>query len=250
MRLLIVSNRLPIVAVEEKGAVKFRESAGGLVAGISAYLDSLKGSSFTKTEHLWIGWPGVTIEDTAKQATTAAALSEFDAYPVFLAERSMDKFYHGFCNKIVWPLFHYFPLYAVYDESFYDHYKCVNQIFCEAVTKIMQPGDVVWIHDYHLMLLPQLLRDSQPSAEIGFFLHIPFPSFEMFRLLPMSWRSEILQGLLGADLIGFHTHDYAQYFLCCVLRVLGHEHSLGHILLPNRLVKVDTFPMEIGRAHV
>ncbi|MEN6425374.1 MAG: bifunctional alpha,alpha-trehalose-phosphate synthase (UDP-forming)/trehalose-phosphatase [Phycisphaerales bacterium] len=245
MRLLVVSNRLPIVAVEEEGVMKFQESAGGLVSGISAYLDSLKGSSFAETEHLWIGWPGVTIEDAAKQSATAAALSKFDAHPVFLAERSMDKFYHGFCNKIIWPLFHYFPSYADFDESFYAHYKCVNQIFCEAVAEIMQPGDVVWIHDYHLMLLPKLLRDKHPSAEIGFFLHIPFPSFELFRLLPMTWRSEILDGLLGADLIGFHTHDYAQYFLRCVLRILGHEHSLGKILLPNRLVKVSTFPMGI-----
>ncbi len=109
----------------------------------------------------------------------------------------------------------------------------------------MQPDDVVWIHDYHLMLLPKLLRDRRPSAQIGFFLHIPFPSYELFRLLPMTWRSEILQGLLGADLLGFHTHDYAQYFLRCVLRVLGHEHSAGRILLPDRLVKVDTFPMGI-----
>lgn len=245
MRLLVVSNRLPIVAVEEGGEVKFRESAGGLVSGISAYLDSLKGSSFAETEHVWIGWPGITIEDPAKQSATAAALSSFDAHPVFLSERSMEKFYHGFCNKIIWPLFHYFPTYADYDESFYAHYKCVNQIFCEAVTEIMRPDDVIWIHDYHLMLLPKLLRDRNPSAQIGFFLHIPFPSFELFRLLPMTWRSEIIDGLLGADLVGFHTHDYAQYFLRCVLRLLGHEHSLGKILLPNRLVKVDAFPMGI-----
>jgi trehalose 6-phosphate synthase/phosphatase len=121
----------------------------------------------------------------------------------------------------------------------------VNQIFCEAVIDVMQPDDVVWIHDYHLMLLPKLLRDKKPHIPIGFFLHIPFPSFELFRLLPMTWRSEILQGLLGADLIGFHTYDYTQYFLRCVLRILGYEHNMGNILLPDRLVKVDTFPMGI-----
>jgi trehalose 6-phosphate synthase/phosphatase len=245
MRLLVVSNRLPIVAVEEDRVVKFRESAGGLVSGISAYLDSLKGSSFAEIEHLWIGWPGVTIEDAARQSATTATLSDLDAHPVFLTERSMEKFYHGFCNKTIWPLFHYFPSHAVYDDSFYAHYKCVNQIFCETVTQIMQPEDIIWIHDYHLMLLPKLLRDKRPSAQIGFFLHIPFPSFELFRLLPMTWRSEILQGLLGADLIGFHTHDYTQYFLHCVLRILGHEHHMGGILLPDHLVKADTFPMGI-----
>jgi trehalose 6-phosphate synthase/phosphatase len=109
----------------------------------------------------------------------------------------------------------------------------------------MEPEDVVWIHDYHLMLLPQLLRQQKPAATIGFFLHIPFPSFELFRLLPQTWRAEILEGLLGADLIGFHTYDYAQHFLRSVLRVLGHEHTMGKILLPNHLAKVDTFPMGV-----
>ncbi len=103
MRLLVVSNRLPVVADEREGQVTFHESAGGLVSGISAYLDSLKGSSFAQAEHAWIGWPGVTIDDPAKQAATTAMLSALNAYPVFLAERSMDKFYHGFCNKTIWP---------------------------------------------------------------------------------------------------------------------------------------------------
>ncbi len=245
MRLLVVSNRLPIVTVEEEGRLTFQESAGGLVSGISAYLDSLRGSAFAKPEYRWIGWPGITIEDPAQQALTAEGLSALNAHPVFLSERSMDQFYHGFCNKTIWPLFHYFSSYAVYEENLYAHYQCVNRIFCEAVTRIMQPDDLIWIHDYHLMLLPKLLREARPSAQIGFFLHIPFPDFEMFRLLPMAWRSEILQGILGADLVGFHTYDYAQYFLRCVLRILGHEHRMGRILLPNHLVKVDTFPMGI-----
>ncbi len=246
MRLLVVSNRLPILITQEKGELKFQESAGGLVSGLSAYLDSLKGSSFTKSDYRWVGWPGVTVEDNKiQEQVTSKALSEFRSYPVFLTERSMEKFYHGFCNKTIWPLFHYFPSNAVYQNDFYLHYKCVNQIFCEVVSNVMQPDDVVWIHDYHLMLLPKLLRDKKPHIPIGFFLHIPFPSFELFRLLPIAWRSEILQGILGADLIGFHTHDYTQYFLRCVLRILGYEHNMGNILLPNRLVKVDTFPMGI-----
>ena len=172
-------------------------------------------------------------------------LAGFHAHPVFLSDRSMDKFYHGFCNKTIWPLFHYFPSYAVCEESLYAHYRCVNRIFCEAVARLVQPEDVVWIHDYHLMLLPQLLRQQKPAATIGFFLHIPFPSFEIFRLLPQTWRAEILEGLLGADLIGFHTYDYTQHFLRSVLRVLGHEHTMGKILLPNHLAKVDTFPMGV-----
>jgi trehalose 6-phosphate synthase/phosphatase len=245
MRLLTVSNRLPIVTVEEKGKLMFRESAGGLVSGISAYLDSLRGSSFARPASCWIGWPGVTVQDPAQQAHVAEVLRGFHAHPVFLSARSMDQFYHGFCNKTIWPLFHYFPSYTVCEESLYAHYRCVNRIFCEAVLQVAQPGDVIWIHDYHLMLLPQLVREKLPGATIGFFLHIPFPSFEVFRLLPEVWRREILEGLLGADLIGFHIQEYTQHFLHSILRVLGHEHQMGKILLPNHLAKVDTFPMGV-----
>jgi len=248
LRLLVVSNRLPITVVEQEGKLVFQESVGGLVSGLSAYLGSLKDSSFTKSEYIWVGWPGISVDRKSKEELeelTAKALSEFRSYPVFLTEGSMDKFYQGFCNKIIWPLFHYFPSYTVYDESFWLHYKCVNKIFCEAVMKVVKPDDVVWIHDYHLMLLPQLLRENMPDISIGFFLHIPFPSFELFRLLPVKWRSEILEGLLGADLIGFHTHDYTQYFLRCVLRILGYEHNMGEIFLRDRVIKAETLPMGI-----
>lgn len=245
MRLMVVSNRLPITVEEQKGKLIFHECAGGLVSGLSAYLDSLKGSSFTKSDYIWVGWPGISIEQKMQDELTTKTLSEFRAYPVFLTERSMEKFYQGFCNKTIWPLFHYFPSYTVYDESFWLHYKCVNKIFCDAVMQVIKPGDVVWIHDYHLMLLPKLLREEMPDIPIGFFLHIPFPSFEIFRLLPMKWRSEILGGLLGADLIGFHTHDYTQYFLRCVLRILGYENNMGEIFLSDHVTKAETFPMGI-----
>jgi trehalose 6-phosphate synthase/phosphatase len=245
MRLLIVSNRLPITVAEENENIVYNEAAGGLVSGLSAYLDSLKGYPFKKTDYIWIGWPGNTVDDTKLDIIRKQLLSDYNAYPVFLTEHSMDKFYHGFCNKTIWPLFHYFSSYVVYDQSYFAHYKAVNQIFCEAVLKIVQPGDVIWIHDYHLMLLPRLLKEQRPDISIGYFLHIPFPVFELFRTLPIDWCSEILQGLLGADLIGFHTYDYTEYFLRCVLRILGYEHNMGNIYTPKRMVKVDTFPMGI-----
>lgn len=247
MRILVVSNRLPITVVEKEGILKFRESVGGLVSGLSAYLDSLKSSSFTKSECIWVGWPGITIDDNdaLKEKLKSRALSEFHAHPVFLSKKSMEKFYHGFCNKTIWPLFHYFPTYAAYDEEFWDYYKRVNETFCDAVMEIIRPGDLVWVHDYHLMLLPGLIRKRAPDNPTGFFLHIPFPSFEIFRLLPKKWRTEILEGILGADLVGFHTHEYTQYFLRCVLRILGYEHNMGSIILGNHVVKVDTFPMSI-----
>jgi len=132
---------------------------------------------------------------------------------------------------------------TVYEEHFWKTYKQVNEIFCDEVMKIAKPGDYVWVHDYQLMLLPQLLREKFPELEIGFFLHIPWPSFELFRLLP--WREEIMNGLLEADLIGFHTYDYVRHFLSSVSRVMGFEHTLGKVDMGNRVIKVDAFPMGI-----
>lgn len=243
--LLVVSNRLPITVAKEGGSLIFQRSAGGLVSGISAYLGSLNDSLFTASEYMWIGWPGVTVEDIAKEDLKLKILTDFNAYPVFLSEDVMENFYHGFCNKTIWPLFHYFPSFAVYDEAYWSHYRHVNETFCSAVMEVIKPDDVVWIHDYHLMLLPMLLREKMPDVPIGFFLHIPFPAFEIFQLLPMKWRGEILQGLLGADLIGFHTFDYTQCFLRCVLRILGHDHNMGEIAADDHLAKADTFPMGI-----
>src|SRR4030066_2192629 len=244
-RLLIVSNRLPVTVVEKEGKLRFQQSVGGLVTGLSSYLETSKGTSFSSSEYVWVGWPGITVSDKMKLELKERVSSEYQAYPVFLSEKVMEKFYYGFCNKTIWPLFHYFPSYTVYNEDYWINYKDVNETFSDAIMEVIKPEDIVWIHDYHLMLLPKLLRERIPDVAIGFFLHIPFPSSEIFRLLPSKWRTDILNGLLGADLIGFHTHDYSQYFLRCVLRIIGYEHDLGKIIVQNRIVKVDTFPMGI-----
>jgi trehalose 6-phosphate synthase/phosphatase len=247
MRLLIVSNRLPVTVIKEGGSLQFQESVGGLASGLRSYLDSLNGSSITKPkiECIWVGWPGVTVEDKLKESLKSKMQSDFHAYPVFLSERSMDKFYYGFSNKTLWPLFHYFTSYVQYDEDYWINYKQVNQKFCDAIMEIARPDDIVWVHDYHLMLLPKLLRERSLKLRLGFFLHIPFPSFEVFRQLPSKWRKEILEGLLGADLIGFHTYDYSEYFLRCVQRILGIEHNMDQLIAGDHLVKVDVFPMGI-----
>lgn len=244
MRLVIVSNRLPKTAVEKEGKWMLTDSVGGVATGLRTYLSSLAHSGKNPDEYIWVGWPGATIEESQRELLKAKS-AEFHSYPVFLSREQMQNFYHGFCNKTIWPLFHYFPSYAVYKTDYWLNYVEVNEIFFRALLPLIKEGDIVWVHDYHLMLLPKMLRDRLPNPPIGFFLHIPFPSYEIFRLLPTLWRNQILEGLLGADLIGFHTQDYVQYFLRCVSRLLGYEHKIGEIMMPERLSKVDRFPMGI-----
>lgn len=236
-RLLIVANRLPMNITKRKGDFHFRPSPGGLVTGLSSLSESY--------EQLWIGWPGITNEKLSikDKKLVRERLSAEYCWPVFLSRKQIDKYYLGFCNKTIWPLFHYFPMRTVYEEQFWKTYKLVNQVFCDEIIEITEPGDHIWIHDYQLMLLPKMLREKLDDPEIGFFLHIPWPSFELFRLMP--WRETILNGLLGADLIGFHTYDYTRHFLSSVCRTLGLEHILGKVRVGNRLVKIDTFPMGI-----
>jgi len=195
---------------------------------------------------VWIGWCGLSsnnLDAQLKYEIESDLMSRYSSIPTFLTKKDVRLFYSSFCNRTLWPLFHYFTEFTIYNKDSWESYKHVNKVFCQAVLKEAQSDDVIWIHDYHLMLLPSLLREELPDAKIGFFLHIPFPSFELFRLLP--WRGEILEGLLGADLIGFHTYDYVRHFMSSVRRLLGCEHAFGQITLENRLVKVDAFPMGI-----
>lgn len=244
-RLLIVSNRLPFNVAANGENFRFVESSGGLVSGLSAYLASMEKSPSPPNKYVWIGWPGATVDTVVQSAVTKEAHARYNSHPVFLTQEEMDHFYFGFCNKTIWPLFHYFPSFTQYDEAMWEQYQHVNEVFAKSVLDVVNDDDIVWVHDYHLMLLPQLLKAQAPNLKVGFFLHIPFPSFEMFRLLPGEWRRKILEGLTGADLVGFHTYEYTQHFLQCVLRILGHEHHMGRILTPHKLVKAETFPMGI-----
>jgi trehalose 6-phosphate synthase/phosphatase len=236
-RLLIVSNRLPVSVTKRAGNLSFQPSVGGLATGLASFCDSY--------HSLWIGWPGIAKDEisTQQKEQIIDRLKEHHCHSVFLSAKDVRNFYYGFCNKTIWPLFHYFPLYTAYEDQYWQAYRNVNKAFCEAIIKIAKPDDYIWVHDYQLMLLPQLVREKLPNAQIGFFLHIPFPSFELFRLLP--WRKEILKGLLGADLIGFHTYDYVRHFLSSTTRIAGTEHSMGALAVDDRIVKVDAFPMGI-----
>jgi trehalose 6-phosphate synthase/phosphatase len=242
---VIVSNRLPFNVEVQDGRPVFHPSAGGLVTGLASFRESRQPTAALPAEHLWVGWPGASIDDSLRPEVIREALARFRSYPVFLSEEQMERFYLGFCNATIWPLFHYFTSYAVYQPQFWDEYKQINQLFADALESTLRPDDVVWVHDYHLMLLPRLLKARQSQLSVGFFLHIPFPSFEVFRLLPGEWRRDILEGLLGADLIGFHTYEYTHHFLQCVLRILGYEHQMAQVLALDHVARVDTFPMGI-----
>jgi trehalose 6-phosphate synthase/phosphatase len=234
-KLLIVSNRLPVTVQDRRGELHVEPSVGGLATGLSSWYKS--------SNSVWIGWSGVARRDTEREKDIAARLAYEGCYPVPLSEHDVEAYYHGFCNRTIWPLFHYFPIYAEYSEEFWRAYERVNLAFADVVAGLAKPNDIIWVHDYHLMLLPRLLRERLPRATVGFFLHIPFPSFEIFRLLP--WRERILEGLLGADLVGFHTYDYTGHFLDSVHHLLGHEATMGQVTTYDRTVRADTFPMGI-----
>lgn len=244
-----MSNRLPFsVQRSPSGEVELVPSSGGLVSALAGYLKTRKLEQ-PELEFIWVGWAGAELSAGETEDLRKTALERQGGYPLRLEGADMDSFYHGFCNGTLWPLFHYFPSYANYSEQEWETYRRVNQQFCDELLELAQPGDEIWVHDYQLLLLPALLRERVPSASIGFFLHIPFPSFEVFRQLPTKWRRELLLGVLGADLIGFHTHDYSQHFLHSVFRTLGYEHYLGRINVDGILKHVETFPIGIDFAR-
>ncbi|WP_020571419.1 bifunctional alpha,alpha-trehalose-phosphate synthase (UDP-forming)/trehalose-phosphatase [Neolewinella persica] len=235
-RLVIISNRLPITINRSAGELHYHPSAGGLATGLNS-LDE----DYNK---LWIGWPGQDIADEWEKESIRNDLAPRKLAPVFLTEREIDLYYEGFSNKTIWPHFHYFTEYTAYNDDMWSAYQEVNYKFFQETEKHLRDGDMVWVHDYQLMLLPKLIRERFPNISIGFFLHIPFPSYEVFRILP--WRKEILDGILGADQIGFHTFGYMRHFLSAAYRITGYEHKFGRLHIDEREVNVDVFPMGIN----
>lgn len=235
-RVLLVSNRLPISVRVERGELVVGRSSGGLATGLSGYHDG--------AESIWIGWPGETWRLTpAQRKTLNDRLTAMRAVPVELTPTEVQRYYDGFSNGVLWPLLHYqmdrLPLTAEGWET----YVRVNQRFADAVVDQYRTGDLVWIHDYQLALVPDMVRRQLPEASIGFFLHVPFPSAEVFRILP--WRRQILEGMLGSSLIGFHTVSYALHFLTSAANVLGCEIRQGRASFAGRSIRVGTFPMGI-----
>jgi trehalose 6-phosphate synthase/phosphatase len=241
-RLFIVSNRLPVSIDEETG---IKPSSGGLATAIKSYLanDSQnKNAAFSETN--WIGVPGCSPQTWSDSAGSLPA-SSYQYIPVFVDNKAYDAYYNGFSNSVLWPLFHYFPTYVEYEVETFEQYMKVNEVFLQTLIDNVRETDVIWIHDYHLLPLAGMLRKVMPGITIGFFLHIPFPSFEIIRLLPKNWQSQLVSGMLGADLVGFHTIDYASHFLETVRMIFGLDNDLHTIRYNNRLVKVDVFPISI-----
>lgn len=243
-RLILVSNRLPFSLEEVKGRIELRASDGGLVSALQSYFGRASGQFIFK-DRFWLGSADFPERRWQRFQQEGGAGQDFQILPLFIESRTYNKFYNGFSNATIWPLFHYFPGFAVYDEDTFRSYREVNELFAARIQELLEPGDVLWIHDYQLMLLPRLVREKNRDVNIGFFLHIPFPSYEVFRMLHRHWKEAIIQGLLGADLVGFHTHEYVEHFLKSVRMVAGYSHHYRSIVFEDRVVKIDLFPLGI-----
>ncbi|KAG2128203.1 glycosyltransferase family 20 protein [Suillus cothurnatus] len=265
--LIVVANRLPITITKDaSGEYHFKMSSGGLVSALSGFKKSL---SFT-----WIGWPGFYIPPKDRAYVDKRLMEEYSCQAVYLDDDVAEGHYNGFSNSILWPLFHYHPGEMNFDEENWLMYRQANFRFAETVRSQITPGSMVWVQDYHLMLLPMILRglvdgssggeyqkqelmkiaegieeevsissERIPDVKIGFFLHTPFPSSEIYRILPV--RREILLGILFCDLIGFHTYDYARHFLSSCTRILGLPTMPNGVEFEGRLAHVGTFPIGI-----
>lgn len=234
---IIVSNRLPFSIQKEGKEVELIPSVWGVATGMKSF--------HKKWDSKWIGWTGLSMEETQEIGTRKinTLVKKQKCLWVPLKQEEIEGFYFWFSNRTIWPLFHYFTEFSEFDNAFFEAYKKVNQRFAQTILKELEPWDTIWIHDYQLLFLPQMIREKMNNVSIWFFLHIPFPSFEVFRVLP--WREEILEGMLWADLIGFHTYNYERHFLSSVRRIFWYEINFNQIKMENRIVEADSFPMGI-----
>jgi trehalose 6-phosphate synthase/phosphatase len=235
-RLLIVSNRLPITTEIVGDELVLSDASGGLATGLRKWHERSGG--------VWIGWPGITSRLSNRQrAALDRQLDLRRIAPVHLTRQELKDYYDDFSNGVLWPVFHYLLDRLPLGPTAWDNYRHVNERFADRIKEVYQPGDLIWVHDYQLLLVPALVRKRLPDARIGFFLHIPFPASEVFRIL--AWRRDILEGLLGADLIGFHTFSYAQHFSNALGELLGLDPDTGRVWWDDREVRFGVFPMGI-----
>lgn len=233
-RLLVASVRLPVSLHRRDHAWAVAPSPGGLATALRSVAER---RAFT-----WLGWPGAHVPPAERDAVRAR-LATAGAVPIFLGKREFAGFYEQFSNRLIWPLFHNLPERLHYDRAAWRHYRQVNARFADAIAEQARPGDTIWVHDYQLALVPQMLRERKVAGPIGFFLHIPFPSAETYRTLPV--REEVLRGMLGADLVGFHTYEYVSHFRSACLRVLGVDSEPETVYLPSHSAQLGVLPIGI-----
>jgi len=229
-RLILVSNRLPVKFENNPSGQSVTRSSGGLVSG----LDPLHSAG----DSIWIGYP-----ETELDANSTKTLADMRLEPVEIPDAEYTGYYEGYSNGAIWPLFHDLLEHCNFDPEAWAAYRRVNERFADKILEHAKDDDTIWIHDYQLMLVPTMIREKLPSARIGFFLHIPFPSSEVLRVMPQ--REELLRGLLGADLIGVHTHEYADHLSRSFRRVLGLEARQGVVNLSGRGVRIESHPLGI-----
>jgi trehalose 6-phosphate synthase/phosphatase len=239
-RVLIVANRLPVTVHPNETGVDVQKSSGGLATGLLRPHEQSGG--------LWIGWPGTHDDEISEQQRNALSqqLADLRLVSVPLTADQVTRYYEGFSNGVLWPLFHYLLDQVPLHVRDWEPYVEVNQKFADVVADHYESGDLIWVHDYQLLLLPELLRQRLPQARIGFFLHIPFPAEELFRTLPE--RERVLRGLLGADLVGFHTPAYLRHFAASLTQVLGLTIDIDRVQLSDREVRLGVFPMGVDAA--
>lgn len=236
-RLFMIANRLPVQYVIKDDNLEQVYDVDGFDSGLKKFYQS--------HDIKWMGRAGIDIDEISekvKQEIDDKFRSE-NCIPIYLDKQLRYDYIEGFCENTIWPAFNYFMQKTRYSSKYWDAYVRVNELFAKTILKYVTKNDILWIHDYHLMLLPQLIRKECPDISIGYFQHIPFPSFEVFRMLP--WRMELLEGIIEADLIGFHTYDYQRHFMSAVRRLLGHETFFNRIRVNDRISKVDAFPKGI-----
>lgn len=229
-RLIVMSNRLPVRRVRAKGGSQWEQSPGGLVTALAPILESRHGG--------WIGWAG-----GSGRAPNPFSLKGIEYTPVSLAKDELEDFYFGFSNRTLWPLYHDSMRAPEFRRRWWWPYVDVNKRYAEAAAAAAKPGDIIWVHDYHLQLAPAMIRELRPDVRIGFFLHIPFPPEELFAHLP--WRTQILEGMLGADLLGFQTKAGARNFIAAARRFTDASGSKGDLAYRGRTVQAKAFPISI-----
>ena len=237
-RVIIVSNRLPVSVKKQDGKLVFSQSTGGVATGLSSYADN--------PNNRWIGWPGIPSDELtpSQRREVSRELARHNCIPVFLSKKQIDDFYNGYSNSILWPLFHNLPVQGKrHREQWWKGYRAANKLFSEAALKVAQKNSRIWIHDYQLMLVPSMIRTASPASNIGFFLHIPFPRPKVIAKLPEARK--LVGGMLGAQLVGFHTTGYVNNFLDTCEELDVGTAGNSQVVLGDRIVRITDFPMGI-----